>query len=98
MNAERVRAFLGVWMPMALGALIVGTAINFYFNAPLTGGPLSPDLESWRLLCTFGALFVGGVMILSTYGRYKKSRAARGGPPRGDMGSVRPEPSEGVRE
>lgn len=72
MNVERLRSILGVWAPMTIGLFIILTSINFYFTAQLVG-----DLESWRLLCSGGAFFVGGVMILSTYGRYKKTKEAR---------------------
>lgn len=72
MNIERVRSVLGVWTPMAIAFLIIVTSFNFYFNANLPG-----DLESWRLVCSAGAVFVGGVLILSTYGRYTKTKEAR---------------------
>ncbi len=72
MNIERVRSILGVWAPMAIGVFIIVTSINFYFTAPLVG-----TLESWRLVCSTGAFFVGGVLMLSTYGRYRKTKEAR---------------------
>lgn len=72
MNVDRIRSILGVWAPMAIGLFIILTSINFYLTATLVG-----TLESWRLLCSAGAFFVGGVMILSTYGRYKKTKEAR---------------------
>jgi hypothetical protein len=72
MNIERVRSILGVWAPMAIGLFIIVTSINFYFTAPLVG-----TLESWRLVCSTGAFFVGGVLMLSTYGRYRKTKEAR---------------------
>ncbi len=77
MNSERIRSILGVWAPMGIGLFIIATSINFYFTAKLTGGSFVGDLESWRLVCSAGAFFVGGVMILSTYGRYKKAKEAR---------------------
>ncbi|HKZ23262.1 MAG TPA: hypothetical protein VJ224_02545 [Thermoplasmata archaeon] len=77
MNVERIRSILGVWAPMAIGLLIIVTSINFYFTADLRPNPFGEDLESWRLVCSAGALFVGGVLMLSTYGRYKKAKAAR---------------------
>jgi len=80
MNTERIRAFLGVWMPMALGLLIVAVAVNFYLNADLARGVLVKDLEPWRFTCASGAFFIGGVLLLSTYGRYTKARAARSPP------------------
>jgi len=88
MNAERIRTILGVWAPMGIGLFIIVTSVHFYFTAALTGGLLEKNLESWRLVCSAGAFFVGGVMILSTYGRYTKAREARrdrssGKPPAG---------------
>ena len=77
MNVERLRTVLGVWAPMAVGLFIIITAINFYFTADLGDGILARDLESSRLVCSAGAFFVGGVLILSTYGRYTKTREAR---------------------
>lgn len=76
MKAERARTILGVWAPMATGIFIIATSINFYFTATLTGDFLVKDLESWRLVCSAGAFFVGGLLILSTYGRYTKTREA----------------------
>ena len=86
MNIERVRSILGVWAPMAIGLLIIITSINFYFTAKLTNGFFAGDLESWRLVCSAGAFFVGAVLLLSTYGRYRKTVEAR-------RAVRRPEPS-----
>jgi len=77
MNIERVRSILGVWAPMAIGVFIIVTSINFYFTANLTNGLFAGDLGSWRLVCSAGAFFVGGVLLLSTFGRYRKTKAAR---------------------
>lgn len=77
MNIERARSILGVWAPMAIGLFIIATSVNFFFTARLDEGVLEDNLESWRLVCTAGALFVGGVLILSTYGRYTKTKEAR---------------------
>ncbi len=78
MNSERVRAILGVWMPMIIGLWIILTAVLFYFTADLSpSGAFRQDLESWRFVCSGGVFFIGGLMILSTYGRYKKSKEAR---------------------
>ncbi len=77
MKIERVRSILGVWAPMAIGLFIIVTSINFYFTARLAGGPFLADFESWRLICSAGAFFVGGVLLLSTYGRYRKTKEAR---------------------
>lgn len=76
MNRDRVRSILGVWMPMVIGLWIIVTAIIFYFTADLSpSGPFGQNLESWRLVCTAGVFFVGGLMLLSTFGRYRKARA-----------------------
>ncbi len=77
MKRDRVRSILGVWMPMVIGLWIIATAVIFYFTANLTPtGPFGRDLESWRLVCTSGVFFLGGLMLLSTFGRYQKARAA----------------------
>src|SRR5256885_16245012 len=78
MNTERVRSVLGVWAPMAIGLFIIVTSVNFYFTATLAGGIRTGDLGSWRLVCSAGAFFVGGLLILSTYGRYTKTKEGRG--------------------
>ncbi len=77
MNAERVRSVLGVWAPMAIGLFIIVTSVSFYLTATLTGNVLTGDLEPWRLVCSAGAFFVGGLLILSTYGRYTKTKEWR---------------------
>ena len=77
MNLERIRPILGVWAPMGIGLFIIVTSINFYFTATLTDTILVGNLESWRLVCSAGAFFVGALLILSTYGRYTKTKEAR---------------------
>jgi hypothetical protein len=78
MNRERIRGILGVWMPMVIGLWIIATAVLFYLTANLSpSGPFGQDLESWRLVCSAGVLFVGGLMIMSTVGRYQKALASR---------------------
>jgi hypothetical protein len=77
MNVERVRSVLGVWAPMAIGVFIIVTSISFYFTATLTGNAVTGDLEPWRLVCSAGAFFVGGLLIFSTYGRYTKTKEWR---------------------
>ncbi len=77
MNRERVRSILGVWMPMVVGLWIIATAVIFYFTANLTStGPFGQDLESWRLVCSAGVFFIGGLLLMSTFGRFQKARAA----------------------
>ena len=76
MNRDRVRSILGVWMPMVIGLWIIATAIIFYFTADLSpSGPFGQDLESWRLVCSAGVFLVGGLLVLSTFGRFQKARA-----------------------
>ncbi len=77
MNRERVRSILGVWMPMVIGLWIIATAVIFYFTADLTpSGPFGQDLESWRLVCSAGVFLIGGLLLMSTFGRFQKARAA----------------------
>ena len=75
MARERLRAFLGVWAPLLIAILLVAVAVNFYVYANLG------ELESWRTFCSAGVAFAGAVLMVSTYGRYRKVRAARGTPP-----------------
>ena len=95
MNRDRFRSLLGIWMPMAVGLWIIATAVIFYVTADLTPtGPFRQNLESWRLVCSAGGFFLGGLLLLSTLGRYQKARAmaleaavpgaATAGPPEGD--------------
>src|SRR5256886_13732480 len=77
MNTERVRSVLGVWAPMAIGLFIIVTSVNFYFTATLAGGIRTGDLGSWRLVCSAGAVSVGGLLILSTYGPDTKTEEWR---------------------
>ena len=77
MNRERVRSILGVWMPMVIGVWIIATAILFYLTADLSAtGPFGQNLESWRLVCSAGVFLGGGLLLLSTFGRFQKARAA----------------------
>ncbi len=77
MNRDRVRSILGVWMPMVIGLWIIATSIIFYVTANLSpSGPFGQDLESWRLVCSAGVFLVGALLLLSTFGRFQKARAA----------------------
>src|SRR2546428_13806709 len=80
MNIERIRSILGVWAPMAIGLFIIVTSINFYRTALLGNTPVG-NLESWRLVCSPRAFFVGSVLMLSTHGRHQKTKAAPREPP-----------------
>src|SRR5438876_9977604 len=77
MNLERARSVLGVWAPMTIGLFIIVTSLSFYFTATLTGNVLTGELEPWRLICSAGAFFVGGLLIFSTYGRCTKRKEWR---------------------
>ncbi len=94
MNRERVRSILGVWMPMVAGLWIVATAVIFYFTANLTAsGPFGQDLESWRLVCSAGVFFLGALLLMSTFGRFQKARAATleaGATRQADKGAAEP--------
>ncbi len=84
MTSERTRAFLGVWMPMILGLLVIGFAANFYLTTSASPGepwPKGYSWDAWRSVCTGGLVFVGLVLCLSTWGRYRKAKAARAGVP-----------------
>ena len=95
MNAERVRSVLGVWAPMAIGLFIIVTSVSFYLTATLTGNALTGDLEPWRLVCSAGAFFVGGLLILSTYGRYTKTKEwRRSGSPEASLPPAAPSRTE----
>jgi hypothetical protein len=72
MNRDRVRSILGVWAPILLGFFVIVTSVNFYVTATLDA-----TLESWRAICSAGAFFIGGLLILTTYGRFKKAKEAR---------------------
>ncbi len=77
MNRDRVRSILGIWMPMVIGLWIIATSLIFYFTANLApSGPFGQDLESWRLVCSAGVFLLGGLLLLSTFGRLQKARAA----------------------
>ena len=92
MTSDRVRSFFGVWAPMAIGLFIIVTTINFLFTATLPAG-----LESWRLVCSAGAFFVGGLLLLSTYGRFAKTKVARGRAVPDSFPSPRPPETEEKR-
>jgi hypothetical protein len=75
---ERVRSFLGVWAPMILGVILVALAVNFLVS------PRSPSAYPSFVVDPVGAfvcggivILIGGLLMLSTYGRWRKARAAR---------------------
>lgn len=72
---ERVREFLGVWAPMLLGLLIIALAVSFLLSPPppnpnpvFTVDPLA------SAACGLVLIFVGAVLMVSTYGRWRKAR------------------------
>lgn len=81
MNRDHIRSALGLWVPLGLGLWIIATAIVFYLTADLSpSGPFGQDLESWRFVCSGGVILLGGLMILSTYGRYRRAKQATSEP------------------
>src|SRR5439155_11523065 len=71
-RSERFHSVLGVWTPILLGLFVITTSINFYVTAGL-----GPALGSGRAIYSAGEFFVSGLLILTTYGRYKKVKEAR---------------------
>ena len=75
---ERVREALGVWAPMLVGILLLVVGVNFLLTAREGGGDSTFQLEPvGSALCGGLVLVVGGLLVLSTYGRWRKVRAAR---------------------
>lgn len=75
---ERVREFLGVWAPMILGVLIIASAVSFILSPP------PPSTSPYFLVdpaaydaCGLLLVLLGAVLVLSTFGRWRKARAAR---------------------
>ncbi len=78
---ERVRGFLGVWAPMILGLALVAVAVNFLVAPrPPPGGACEPFCldASAAAACGGFVILVGLVLVLSTVGRWRKVRRARG--------------------
>ncbi|MBI4415539.1 MAG: hypothetical protein HY557_00975 [Euryarchaeota archaeon] len=74
----RVREVLGVWAPMLVGILLIAFAVNFLLRAPAgSGDPYFPLDPAAAAVCGGGVVAIGGILILSTYGRWRKVRAAR---------------------
>ena len=83
---ERVREFLGVWAPMILGLVIIGSAVGFILSPtpPSTSPYFVVDPLAYDV-CGLLLAFIGGILVLSTFGRWRKTRAARtppGEPPK----------------
>ena len=79
MTSERMRTFLGLWMPLILGALLIAVAVNFLVR--MSEVPVDwPQTLSWDIMrsaCAGGLVFVGIVLFISTSGRYRKAKEAR---------------------
>ena len=75
---ERVREALGVWAPMLVGVLLLVVGANCLLTAREGTGDSIFRLEPvGSALCGGLVLVVGGLLVLSTYGRWRKVRAAR---------------------
>jgi len=88
MMRERVRSFLGVWAPLIIAATIFIIAARFLLTSPppaaddRPGRSFLPGWEATWYLCGAGLAGVGGLLIMSTLGRFRKARmAARPAPP-----------------
>jgi len=80
MRSARLRMFLGVYAPLILGAFVILFAINFLAFTTAGPGPYWPEgfsWDAWRVVCAGGLIFVGVILGISTYGRYRKTKAAR---------------------
>jgi hypothetical protein len=71
MTRDAVRAILGVWMPMAIGGWIILVALLFFV------GPAEDVSLEARIATTLFFVAIGGMLVLSTLGRYRKAKAAR---------------------
>ena len=74
-----MREFLGVWAPMILGLVIIGSAVGFILSPtpPSTSPYFIVDPLAYDV-CGLLLAFIGGILVLSTFGRWRKARAARG--------------------
>ncbi len=76
---EQIRAFLGVWAPMILGLVLIALAVNFLvIGGGTSRNPLFPIDPLGAAFCSGAVIVVGGILILSTLGRWRKVRIARG--------------------
>ena len=86
MKGEAVREFFGVWTPFLVAVLILIIATRFLLLPPPPGENLATKgfpqgYEATWYLCGFGLFGLGGLLMFSTLGRYRKARAARSEPP-----------------
>ena len=78
--SQVARAFLGVWAPMILGLLLIALAVNsLLVPSAVPANPGFPLNETAARACGGGVILVGGLLILSTLGRWRKIRLARRG-------------------
>ena len=78
---ERLREALGVWAPMLVGVLLLVVAVNFLLTARAPGMDPTFRLDPVAAtLCGSLVIGVGGLLVLSTYGRWRKVRATRRDP------------------
>ncbi|MEK6851349.1 MAG: hypothetical protein AABY30_02295 [Candidatus Thermoplasmatota archaeon] len=75
---ERVREFLGVWAPMILGLVLIGSAVSFILSPtpPSTSPYFVVDPLAYDV-CGLLLVLIGAILVLSTFGRWRKARAAR---------------------
>ena len=75
---ERIRAFLGVYAPMIVGVGIIVLAVSYLVTPrPPNPNPLFNVDALTSAACAGIVILVGGILILSTTGRWRKVRAAR---------------------
>ena len=76
---ERVRTFLGIWAPLILGFVLLAMSVNFLLTPrPSIVDPTFPLDPVVSTVCGGLLAIVGLLLVLSTYGRWRKARAARG--------------------
>ncbi len=78
---DRVREFLGVWAPMILGLVILVSAVGFILSpTPASTSPYFVVDPLAYDVCGLLLVLLGGILVLSTFGRWRKARAARAPP------------------
>lgn len=71
-------------MPMAVGVLLIAVAVNF-LSGLVSNPPDAGPGDIWSLdprasaVCGGGVIVVGAILILSTFGRWRKAQSARRG-------------------
>jgi len=75
---ERLRGFLGVYAPLIIGLLLIVLAVNFLLSPPNpAANPVFAVDPLAAGACGVIVILVGGVLLFSTLGRWRKVRAAR---------------------